>query len=994
MSGTLIAFVFAVCSADVAIDPNKSVIVTSPALPQTAVEELRLHVKLISGVDVPLRPSAEQGAYAFRFDPTLPQADNAESCAWEVRPNETVFRGNALFAVLDFLENGLGVRWPEGEDIAVEPSKVLKPVRTSGRWCPQLKIRTLRASATGHENAVFRRRMRDGFHNEPAYRHAFTNYWAQYGSTRRDYFAMRPDGIRGPWNAKPEALLGNVAVYAADTKNTLAMCCTSTGLVERIVANWRADGCPDYINLCENDVPGQNSCQCPSCKALDVIPAKVDETWETHYADRYVYFGNQVLRAARAIRPDVKVCYYAYNATQDAPGRERPDEGTVLGIVPTYFTYDYIARYVQGWKRMGLKEFFYRPNRHYYYNCTYLPLGAEEHFFNLLQYLYKEGAIGFDYDTPGARKGGFEWFERYVLFHALQDPSQPFSHWEEHYAQAFGAAADDILSYYRYWRTEVWNKRLEPNLDEIVREGELFNFARGMLRNLAKYYHSEDFAAAERFLSAAEGRTLSAPQRERVARLRVAHEHAKVFYRAIVDKSRENSQALVDFRTANGYPVRNWLEAYFDDITGIEALYDVRHEPNYDESKVPPYELEDPLKFEDGTPVRDAADWNRRRQEILRIFAKKMYGREPQKPDALETELWDEKVTQAGFAIRRQYRMWFRKDRTGPCVNWIVWTPRHATGPVPVILFLNYRGNHELVTDADIPVQQGWVRNNPAYFITDHRASEKTRGLATRSDADSTFPLNTILARGYAVASACYCEVSPDPTAAEPPPYEQRRFAYTGVFSLWGYREEYFKDNPTALGAWAWALSRGLDLMEKVPGVDAKKAVVTGCSRLGKAALLAAARDERFAVCVPNQCGGGGVTLAKRDYGENPSTEVHDFSHWYCKAYRDYNDDYVHKLTFDQHLLVASIAPRAVLVEGFNTSKWMDPKGEFLACVAAAPVWRFLGRGTMPDVPYPAPYSTAAIGEAFGYVLRTEGHGIADCDWMWLLDFADGNLGK
>ena len=67
----------------------------------------------------------------------------------------------------------------------------------------------------------------------------------------------------------------------------------------------------------------------------------------------------------------------------------------------------------------------------------------------------------------------------------------------------------------------------------------------------------------------------------------------------------------------------------------------------------------------------------------------------------------------------------------------------------------------------------------------------------------------------------------------------------------------------------------------------------------------------------------------------------------------------------------------------------MHTKGEYLACRAAAPVWAFLGRGTMPDVPYPDNYSTAGIGESFGYVRRSEQHGISAYDWMWMLDFAD-----
>ena len=413
---------------------------------------------------------------------------------------------------------------------------------------------------------------------------------------------------------------------------------------------------------------------------------------------------------------------------------------------------------------------------------------------------------------------------------------------------------------------------------------------------------------------------------------------------------------------------------------------------NYDESRIAPYALEDPLAFADGRKVKSAADWEERRKEILGIFAKEMYGIEPPPPAALNADLVDEKITCAGYAIRRQYRMTFTADRTGPTVNWIVWIPRWAKRPVPVISFLNYRGNHELVTDEDIPVMEAWCHEgSPA---NGYRVDASIRGRMCRTDNDSPFPLGMILARGYAVMSACYCEVSPDPTDYEREPrFSQKTFAYTGVFELWGVRDESRTDNITALGAWAWALSRGRDLAERIPEIDAKKSVVTGCSRLGKAALLAAARDIRFAVCVPNQCGGGGVCLAKRDYGENVKTEVNAFSHWYCRAYDKYAEDPAKLLTFDQHLLVASVAPRALLVEGYDTSPWMDTKGEFLACVAAAPVWKFLGRDTMPDVPYPDNYDTSAIGRHFGYVRRSEQHGISSYDWMWMLDFADGALG-
>ena len=417
------------------------------------------------------------------------------------------------------------------------------------------------------------------------------------------------------------------------------------------------------------------------------------------------------------------------------------------------------------------------------------------------------------------------------------------------------------------------------------------------------------------------------------------------------------------------------------------------HAANYDKSKIPPYTLEDPLTFVDGRKVKTAADWAERRKEILGIFAKEMYGEEPPKPEVLITELQDEKKTVDGHAIRRQYKMWFKADKSGPCLNWIVWIPTFAPKPVPVISFLNYRGNHELVCDEDIPIQQGWSRAKNDR--TDgNKSTARTRGVQQDSNQASVFPLGMILARGYAVMSACYCEVSPDPTASEKDPkFQQNPFAYTGVFELWGKRDESRTDNITAIGAWGWALSRGLDLAERIPEIDAKKSVVTGCSRLGKSALMAAARDERFAVCVPNQTGGGGVPLAKRDYGENISTENRAFTHWYCRAYAKYAEAPWKTMPFDQHLFVACVAPRALLVEGFD-SKWFDPEGEFLSVQAASPVWKMLGKGAMPDVPFPADYDTSAIGKDLGYVHRSQNHGISAYDWMWMMNFADRVFGR
>ena len=431
--------------------------------------------------------------------------------------------------------------------------------------------------------------------------------------------------------------------------------------------------------------------------------------------------------------------------------------------------------------------------------------------------------------------------------------------------------------------------------------------------------------------------------------------------------------------------------------------------PNYDESKVAPYTLEDPLAFADGRKLTSAAEWPARRKEILEIFAREMYGQPPPPPETVVTELVEEGSTLGGLGIHRQYKMWFKADKSGPMIDWIVFLPNQIQGlspkkgkvpvcenaqKVPVILFLNYRGNQELVTDPEVIFPENiWVRNNKSLDCADHKPDfEKTRGRQRRTAETSVFPLETILARGYAVMSACYGQVSPDVEERDVKNGTPRETAYTGVFTLWPKRDESRDDNTTALGAWAWALSRGLDLAERIPEIDATKSVATGCSRLAKTALLAAARDERFAVCVPNQTGGGGVPLAKRDYGENVSTEMNMCHHWYCKAYNKYVDN-EQAMKFDQHLLVASIAPRRILVQGFNQG-WFDTKGEFLSCRAASPAWEFLGLPGLPAGDFPANYDTGRIGTHLGYVRRGGQHGISGYDWMWTLDFADQAFGR
>lgn len=316
-----------------------------------------------------------------------------------------------------------------------------------------------------------------------------------------------------------------------------------------------------------------------------MVPEK-KAVWENWYADRYVHFANRVLAEAKKIRPDVKAAMYAYNATEQAPSREKPDPDLVIGIVPTDFTMEGIQSYVGSWKKVGLNHFFYRPNRHYYYDLPQLPVGSEKHFFEIWQYLWNSGAIGFDYDAP-AETSIFQFFGNYVLLKAMQEPDRPFEYWEDHYMQSFGAAKEDVGRYYRYWREQVWEKRLAPCQREITELGKVFNFGRGLIWNLDRFYREDDFIEAGKFLETALTRDLSPEERVRIEKLRLANEHARLFFNAVAKKTDADSLALVAFRRKHDIPLLPWNEQYFGDVCGIKRVL------NFQEY-TPPY-LKTPL---------------------------------------------------------------------------------------------------------------------------------------------------------------------------------------------------------------------------------------------------------------------------------------------------------------------------------------------------------------------------------------------------------------
>ena len=256
----------------------------------------------------------------------------------------------------------------------------------------------------------------------------------------------------------------------------------------------------------------------------------------------------------------------------------------------------------------------------------------------------------------------------------------------------------------------------------------------------------------------------------------------------------------------------------------------------------------------DGRKVATAAQWlNERRPELIRLFEDQVYGRFPEPARAVHTTAQlrsEDKEALAGKAIRREITVAFSDKPDGPRMDLLLYLPKPSgvSRRVPAFLGLNFHGNHTIAGDPGIALARGWVPNDPPHGVTDNRAAESTRGTAA-----SRWPIESILARGYALVTAYYGDIDPD--------YDDG--FQNGVHPLF-YRAGQTRpaaDEWGSIAAWAWGLSRALDALENVAEIDSHQVVLLGHSRLGKTALWAGATDPRFAIVIANESGCGGAAL-------------------------------------------------------------------------------------------------------------------------------------
>ena len=237
-------------------------------------------------------------------------------------------------------------------------------------------------------------------------------------------------------------------------------------------------------------------------------------------------------------------------------------------------------------------------------------------------------------------------------------------------------------------------------------------------------------------------------------------------------------------------------------------------------------------------------------------------------------------------------------------------------------------------------------------------------------------PTEEIIDNGFALLTFCYEDVTKDD--------DDFTDGLAGVIYKNGIRSA---NSAGKIAMWAWAAQRVMDYAETLSDkLDLNCAVMCGHSRLGKTSLLAAATDERFAFAYSNDSGCSGAAITRDKQGESIEAIYKRFPYWFCENYAKYVGN-VDSMPFDQHYLIASVAPRKVLIGSASGDLWADPYSEQLSCFAASEAF---------DRGFVCPDRQAEIDEKFfdgdlGYHLRRGLHYFSRNDWNRLIEFVNAH---
>lgn len=258
------------------------------------------------------------------------------------------------------------------------------------------------------------------------------------------------------------------------------------------------------------------------------------------------------------------------------------------------------------------------------------------------------------------------------------------------------------------------------------------------------------------------------------------------------------------------------------------------------------------------------------------------------------------------------------------------------------------------------------------------KASSAMPGLGTpvpldldRDYDNGHWPVREMMKRGMALIGFYANDVEKDDASVFP----------SGLAKIFGTKEERAGSEWGILAVWAFAASCVMDCVPSIVEIDEKRVAVAGHSRCGKAALWCGALDERFAAVMPNGSGCCGAALSRGKTGENLASIQAFFPHWFAPAFKQYIGR-EGELPFDQHFLLAAVAPRLLQVGSGSEDAWADPDGEHYATRLASKVWELYGNDSFPEEK-PGEDEMVAGGKV-GYHLRKGPHKLDVFDWTCL----------
>lgn len=357
----------------------------------------------------------------------------------------------------------------------------------------------------------------------------------------------------------------------------------------------------------------------------------------------------------------------------------------------------------------------------------------------------------------------------------------------------------------------------------------------------------------------------------------------------------------------------------------------------------------DPLLDADGRSITSVAAWTEHRPELLRRFSEHLYGRPPADMAATITIESTETATPAfdGLAERHRLVLHYGEAPATGAIHVTAYLPAGDVAPKGCFVLIVNR-SRRIIDDAETSPHEFW-------------------------------PVRDIVARGYATVAFHYDDIATDtPEAA---------FS-SGVFAAFGPDEASRpSDAWGAIAAWAFGAGQVVNHLDAIPRLAGVPVALVGHSRGGKAALWCGVQNSRVALVVSNNSGTSGAALARTTRGETIERINRIFPHWFAPNYHAYADR-ADDLPFDQHQLLALMAPRRVYVASAAEDAHADPEAEFRACAWASPVFELHGHTGVGDPRFPAVGERRHDG-AIGYHLRPGPHDLLREDWLHFIDYAD-----